>query len=191
MLRPRREKSRTRKRENTNRGSSLPLEEPAGGVPPYDAEERNSSPDEFQFESDGSPLLDLRFPSTRGVRKIDMVDAFIMSDRTKALSRCRVDDVERLLAVYNRRVLTMQTSPIEASYLVTTELKDLKEEKGKEVGNLKKSLDVVELTIRPWSNFELTNFVGFIAHRYLLNALETLRGVLQLIIQSNVYPTPV
>ncbi|CAA3028656.1 Hypothetical predicted protein [Olea europaea subsp. europaea] len=73
--------------------SSPPLEEPAGGVPPYD--KKNSSPDEFQFESDGSPLPDLRFSPTRGVHEVDMVDAFIMSDHAKALSRRWEDNVER------------------------------------------------------------------------------------------------
>lgn len=100
------------KRKRTDRRSPQPLDEPTRAIPPPEVGRDGSSRDEIRFESEGSPLLDIRFSSARREREVDIVNAFIMSDYTRVLARRRVDDVEKVLAVYNRRVFSLVFSSI-------------------------------------------------------------------------------
>ncbi|CAA3026026.1 Hypothetical predicted protein [Olea europaea subsp. europaea] len=86
-------------------------------IPLFEVGEDGSSCDEIKLESESSPLPDLMFPLTRSEMEVDMVIVFIMPDYARTLARCKVDDVELVLMVHNRRVLTMQASFIWAKSL--------------------------------------------------------------------------
>lgn len=73
-------------------------------IPLFEVGEDGSSCDEIKLESESSPLPDLMFPLTRSEMEVDMVIVFTMPDYARTLARCKVDDVELVLMVHNRRV---------------------------------------------------------------------------------------
>ncbi|KAL2538156.1 uncharacterized protein Fot_19547 [Forsythia ovata] len=54
------------------------------------------------------------------------------------LLKRKIEDVEKVLAVYNRKVLTLQDSLVKAYKRMITDLKVIKDEKSKEIHHLKK-----------------------------------------------------
>ncbi|KAL2493906.1 Uncharacterized protein Fot_37663 [Forsythia ovata] len=62
----------------------------------------------------------------------------VISHMSEGLSRRKIEDIEKVLAVYNRKVLTIEDSLVKACKRMVIDLEVVEDEKSKEIHHLKK-----------------------------------------------------
>ncbi|KAL2558457.1 hypothetical protein Fot_03196 [Forsythia ovata] len=85
-----------------------------------------------------SPVPDLRFPPAHARRDIEVMRSCVISHMFEGLSRRKVEDIEKILAIYNRKVLTLEDSLVKACKRMVIDLEVVEDEKSKEIHHLKK-----------------------------------------------------
>ncbi|KAL2552128.1 Uncharacterized protein Fot_05747 [Forsythia ovata] len=85
-----------------------------------------------------SPVLDLRFSPAHARRDMEVMRNCVISHMSEGLLRRQIEDIEKVLAVYNRNVLTLEDSLVKACKRMVTDLEVVEDEKSKEIHHLKK-----------------------------------------------------
>ncbi|KAL2456457.1 hypothetical protein Adt_46784 [Abeliophyllum distichum] len=85
-----------------------------------------------------SPVPDLRFPLAHVRRDMEVTRSCVISHMSEGISRRKIEDIEKVLAVYNRKVLTLEDSLVKACKCTVTNLEVVENEKSKEIHHLKK-----------------------------------------------------
>ncbi|KAL2529515.1 hypothetical protein Fot_22116 [Forsythia ovata] len=80
-----------------------------------------------------SHVPDLRFPPAHARRDMEVMRSCVISHMSEGLSRRKIEDIEKVLAVYNRK-----DSLVKACKRMVTELEVVDDEKSKEIHHLKK-----------------------------------------------------
>ncbi|KAL2558454.1 Uncharacterized protein Fot_03193 [Forsythia ovata] len=84
-----------------------------------------------------SHVPDLRFPPAHAGRDMKVMRSCVISHMSEGLSRRKIEDIEKVLAIYNRKVLTLEDSLVKACKRMVTDL-EVEDEKSKEIHHLKK-----------------------------------------------------
>ncbi|KAL2456619.1 Uncharacterized protein Adt_46713 [Abeliophyllum distichum] len=85
-----------------------------------------------------SPIPDLHFPPAHARRDMEVMRSCIISHMSEDISRRKIEDIEKVLVVYNRKVLTLEDSLVKACKRTVTNLEVVENEKSKEIHHLKK-----------------------------------------------------
>ncbi|KAL2542458.1 Uncharacterized protein Adt_03436 [Abeliophyllum distichum] len=85
-----------------------------------------------------SPVPDLRFPPAHARRDMEVMRSCVISHMSEGISRRKIEDIVKVLAVYNRKVLTLEDSLVKAWKRRVTNLEVVGNEKSKEIHHLKK-----------------------------------------------------
>ncbi|KAL2558451.1 hypothetical protein Fot_03190 [Forsythia ovata] len=85
-----------------------------------------------------SHVPDLRFPPAHARRDMEVMRSCVISHMSEGLSRRKIEDIEKVLAIYNRKVLTLEDSLVKACKRMVTDLEVVEDEKSKEIHHLKK-----------------------------------------------------
>ncbi|KAL2456789.1 Uncharacterized protein Adt_46627 [Abeliophyllum distichum] len=85
-----------------------------------------------------SLLPDLRFSPAHARRDMEVMRSCVISHMSDGISRRKIEDIEKVLAVYNRKVLTLEDSLVKACKRTVTNLEVVENEKSKEIHHLKK-----------------------------------------------------
>ncbi|KAL2455303.1 hypothetical protein Fot_57660 [Forsythia ovata] len=93
--------------------------------------------DDNQIVGD-SLVHDLLFLLTHATQDVEVMQGCIFSHMPEGLSNRRIEDIEKVLAVYNKNVCN--SSLVRASQRLVTDLKVVEDEKSKEVSHLKKKI---------------------------------------------------
>ncbi|KAL2542858.1 Uncharacterized protein Adt_03836 [Abeliophyllum distichum] len=71
-------------------------------------------------------------------RDMEAMRSCVISHMSKGISRRNIEDIEKVLAVYNRKVLTLEDSLVKACKRTVTNLEVIENEKSEEIHHLKK-----------------------------------------------------
>ncbi|KAL2520798.1 Uncharacterized protein Fot_24721 [Forsythia ovata] len=87
----------------------------------------------------------LQFPTsafqfTHARLDVEVMRSYIFSHMSEGLSNRRIEDIEKVLAVYNKKVLTLQDYLVRAIQRLVTNMKIVEDEKSKEVNHLEKRI---------------------------------------------------
>ncbi|KAL2552218.1 hypothetical protein Fot_05837 [Forsythia ovata] len=82
-------------------------------------------------------IPDLHFLPAHARRDMEVMRSCVFS-QTRACRKKNIEDVEKVLAVYHRKVLTFQDSVVKACMRMVTDLEVFEDEKSKKVHHLKK-----------------------------------------------------
>ncbi|KAL2558339.1 Uncharacterized protein Fot_03078 [Forsythia ovata] len=85
-----------------------------------------------------SHVPDLRFSPAHARRDMEVMRSCVISHMYEGLSRRKIEDIEKVLAIYNRKVLTLEDSLVKACKRMVTNLEVVEDEKSKEIHHLKK-----------------------------------------------------
>ncbi|KAL2526632.1 Uncharacterized protein Adt_11686 [Abeliophyllum distichum] len=91
-----------------------------------------------------SPVPDLRFPPAHARRDMKVMRSYVISHMSEGLSRRKIEDIEKVLTVYNRKVLTLEDSLVKACKRMVTDLEVVEDEKSKKIHHLKKKNSSLE-----------------------------------------------
>ncbi|KAL2508914.1 uncharacterized protein Fot_32561 [Forsythia ovata] len=69
---------------------------------------------------------------------MEVMRSCVISHMSEGLSKRKIEDIEKVLAVYNRKVLTLEDSLVNACKRMVTDLEVVMDEKSKEIHHLKK-----------------------------------------------------
>ncbi|KAL2493758.1 uncharacterized protein Fot_37515 [Forsythia ovata] len=85
-----------------------------------------------------SLVPDLHFSPAHAKRDIEVMRSCIFSHMSEGLSKRIIEDIEKVLAIYNRKVLTHEDFLVKAYKLMVTNFEVVEDEKSKEIHHLKK-----------------------------------------------------
>ncbi|KAL2514931.1 uncharacterized protein Fot_28902 [Forsythia ovata] len=69
---------------------------------------------------------------------MEVMRSCVLSQMSEGLSRRKIEDIEKVLAVYNRKVLTLEDSLVKACKRMVTDLEVVEDEKSMKIHHLKK-----------------------------------------------------
>ncbi|KAL2494184.1 uncharacterized protein Fot_37941 [Forsythia ovata] len=98
--------------------------------------------DPMQVDNDHTardyPVPDLHFLSAHASRDMEVMQSCAFSHMSEGLSKRKIEDIEKVLAIYNRKVLTLEDSLVKACKRMVKDLEVVDDEKSKEIHHLKK-----------------------------------------------------
>ncbi|KAL2465169.1 Uncharacterized protein Adt_41020 [Abeliophyllum distichum] len=114
----------------------------AGGATEDDHIDLTRGADPMHMDDDhtagDSPVPDLRFPPAHARRYMEVMRSYVISHMSECISRRKIEDIEKVLAIYNRKVLNLEDSLVKACKCMVTNLEVVENEKSKEIHHLKK-----------------------------------------------------
>ncbi|KAL2512603.1 Uncharacterized protein Adt_18203 [Abeliophyllum distichum] len=69
---------------------------------------------------------------------MEVMQSCVISHMSEGLLRRKIEDIEKVLAIYKRKVLTLENSLVKACKHMVTDLEVVEDEKSKEIHHLKK-----------------------------------------------------
>ncbi|KAL2498645.1 Uncharacterized protein Adt_24195 [Abeliophyllum distichum] len=78
------------------------------------------------------------FPHAHARRDMEVMRSYVISHMSEGISRRKIEDIEKVLAVYNRKVLTLEDSLVKSCKRTVINLEVVENEKSKEIHHLKK-----------------------------------------------------
>ncbi|KAL2552511.1 Uncharacterized protein Fot_06130 [Forsythia ovata] len=85
-----------------------------------------------------SPVPILHFPPAHARPDMKVMQSCVLSQMSEGLSRRKIKDIEKVLTVYNRTVLTLEDSLVKVCKRMVTDLKVVEDEKSRKIHHLKK-----------------------------------------------------
>ncbi|KAL2533142.1 hypothetical protein Adt_06493 [Abeliophyllum distichum] len=97
--------------------------------------------DKNALVSTGRPMEDDHIDLTRSadpMGDMEVMQSYVLSHMYEGFSKRKIEDIEKVLTVYNRKVLTLEDFLVKACKHMVTDLEVVEDEKSKEIQNLKK-----------------------------------------------------